>query len=333
MDELKLSFKPEVTDRFQTYIRSDIYLKEQDLAEHWGKRQQGNIDAFNFEGNELTVKLWNTGLTDHYPQNFGYSASSRSIKQYIKKKVLNKLGYYSSPAYDPLHHFNRWWPTGRGRISIHDIIEEFGKIDDYGITKSCYFYNEIHEVMETSGISFNRVLEIGPGPGNLLRMVKNYHPKSRIIIVDLPTSLTYSFCHLLHRFPDATFCLPHEATSDMDLDAVDFLFLTNDQTGLIPENFIELAFNTMSFQEMKKGDISFYFQWLRKVMKKENLFYCVNAVEKPMVYGGKTVPIRFFEYPWSSKDQDYKYELSPVEQGRTYKPFYVRAVKIAVSHK
>jgi hypothetical protein len=89
----------------------------------------------------------------------------------------------------------------------------------------------------------------------------------------------------------------------------------------------------MSFQEMELGDINFYFSWLRKVMRKENLFYCMNAVEKPMIYNGKTVPIRFFEYPWSPEDEDYKYELSPVEQGRTYKPFYIKAVKLAVSHK
>ena len=186
--------------------------------------------------------------------------------------------------------------------------------------------------MEKSGISFNRVLEIGPGSGNLLRMVKKYHSESRIIIVDLPTSLPYSIIHLMHRFPDATFCLPHEATTGIDLDVIDFLFLTNDQTGLIPENYFDLAVNTMSFQEMKKGDISFYFHWLRKVMKKENLFYCVNAIEKPMIYDGKTVPIRFFEYPWLKEDFDYKYEISMVEQGRTYKPFYVRVTKMATNH-
>ena len=331
MNELKLNLNKETADRFSVYLQSEIYLKEQNLTEHWGKRQQGNIEAFKVDGNNVSIFLWNSGLTDHYPQNFGYSASSRSIKQYIRKKVLNRLGYYSSPAYNPLHHFNQNWPLGRGgEISAKDIIEEYGEIDDYGITKGCYFYNEIHEVVQISGISFNRVLEIGPGPANLLRMVKKYQPTSTIIIVDLPTSLPYSFCNLLHRFPDANFCMPHEATSGMDLDAIDFLFLTNDQTKIIKENSIDLAINTMSFQEMKLGDINFYFSWLRKVMRKENLFYCMNAVEKPMVFDGKTVPIRFHEYPWLDKDKIYKYELSPIEHGRTYKPFYVKATKMAV---
>ena len=67
-------------------------------------------------------------------------------------------------------------------------------------------------------------------------------------------------------------------------------------------------------------------------MKSNNLFYCVNAVEKPMVYGGKTVNIRFSDYPWAPTDVDYRYELSNVELGRTYKPFFMKATKLAVTH-
>ena len=101
---------------------------------------------------------------------------------------------------------------------------------------------------------------------------------------------------------------------------------------IIPYNFIDLAINTMSFQEMKKIDIELYFDFLRKVVKTENLFYCVNAVEKPMIYDGETIPIRFFEYPWLPEDLDYKYEISPVGQARTSNPFYVRATRLAVNH-
>ena len=111
MNELKLTLSKENADRFRAYLQSENYTKEQNLSQHWDKRQQGNIDAFLFEGNELTVKLWNSGLTDHYPQNFGYYAPSRSIKQYIRKKLLNRLGSYNRNGYDPLYHFNRWWPT------------------------------------------------------------------------------------------------------------------------------------------------------------------------------------------------------------------------------
>ena len=62
-------------------------------------------------------------------------------------------------------------------------------------------------------------------------------------------------------------------------------------------NTFDLAINSMSFGEMKKRDIEDYFRLLRRCMKKDNIFYCVNRVEKIMEYEGKSVPIRFFEYP------------------------------------
>ena len=104
--------------------------------------------------------------------------------------------------------------------------------------------------------------------------------------------------------------------------------MTNEQTKIIPENFIDLAVNTMSFQEMRIVDIQNYFKLLRRILKQENLFYCVNAVEKVMKFNGRDMPIRFFDFPWSKNDHDYKYVLSNVEIGRTYKPFFVKAAKL-----
>ena len=46
MSELKISLNKETVDRFSVYLQSEIYLKEQNLTEHWVKRQQGNIEAF-----------------------------------------------------------------------------------------------------------------------------------------------------------------------------------------------------------------------------------------------------------------------------------------------
>ena len=86
---------------------------------------------------------------------------------------------------------------------------------------------------------------------------------------------------------------------------------------LIKKNTFDLAINSMSFAEMKRGDIEEYFQLLRMVLKKQNLFYCLNRVEKIMLYDDNKIPIRFFEYPWLPADLDYKYEISQVEMGRT----------------
>ena len=65
MNELELTFNKETTDRFKAYLQSEIYLKEQNLPEHWGKRQQGNLEAFRVEGNNVIIRLnHSTGLSD-----------------------------------------------------------------------------------------------------------------------------------------------------------------------------------------------------------------------------------------------------------------------------
>ena len=43
----------------------------------------------------------------------------------------------------------------------------------------------------------------------------------------------------------------------------------------------------MSFQEMSQHEINNAFILLRKVMKNNNFFYCMNAVEKEMIVGDK----------------------------------------------
>ena len=87
----------------------------------------------------------------------------------------------------------------------------------------------------------------------------------------------------------------------------------------------------MSFAKMKWSDIEEYFLFLRRVLKKQNLFYCLNKFEKIMLYEGKKIPIRFFEYPWLPEDLDYKYEISPVEMGWTYHPLYIRDTRMAIN--
>ena len=51
--------------------------------------------------------------------------------------------------------------------------------------------------------------------------------------------------------------------------------------------------------------------------------------EKMMEYDGGITPIRLMDYPWLPEDLNYKYQLSPIEKGRTLEPFFVRACRLA----
>jgi hypothetical protein len=355
MKEIKLSFNSEVPERLSAYIQSEAYLKEQDLAEHWRRRQSPNMESVRVEGREIVIQLnvlGRTGLSDrNIAQNFGkpyinvsrYEGESKDsglflsihgFKRYVKVKLLRYLGCYMGDAFDTMRHFDSYWPKGKGAISVDDILKEYGgKVDSITTVKGSYIYNEINELIAQKKIVLNRVIEVGPGMGNCLRMIKKYNPEATIIIVDLPTSIPYSFCNLLYRFPDAKFCLPNETAVGMDISEFDFVFLTNEQTDLLSNNSFDLAINTMSFQEMKQSDISEYFRLFRRVLKKDNMFYCLNAVEKHMAYDGTTVPIRFSEYPWKPEDENYKYNLSPVHKGSVTNPFFIKACRLSIDNQ
>ena len=200
------------------------------------------------------------------------------------------------------------------------------------IVKGSHIYNEINKINQSARLNFNKIIEIGPGMGSCVRMFKKYNPEIKVLLIDIPTSIPFSFLNLIYRFPESKFLLPNEVDKSLNFDKYDFIFLSNDQIKLIKKNTFDLAINSMSFAEMKRGDIEEYFQLLRMVLKKQNLFYCLNRVEKLMLYDDNKIPIRFFEYPWLPADLDYKYEISQVEMGRTYNPFYVRATCMAVNH-
>ena len=225
MNELELSFSKETTERFWAYLQSEIYLKEQNLTEHWGTRQQDNIEAFRVEGNNIFIRLnHSSGLFDQIDisQNFvtpknKYKLvkttcdSSERVHSFVisklrsfRKILLRRLGCYNGIAYDPLYHFERLW--GGGEITVEDIIAEYGgKIDSSTIVKGSHIFNEINEIIHLSGLNLTKIIEIGPGLGSCLRMIKKYKPETKFFLIDLPTSIPYSFTNLIKGLIDNNF--------------------------------------------------------------------------------------------------------------------------------
>ena len=163
------------------------------------------------------------------------------------------------------------------------------------------------------GFSAKSILEIGPGSGNLLLIMKQRFPKATCIIIDLPTSLPFSVVNILHNHPNANFLLPSEATNRHDFLNYDFVFLRDDQLSLVRDSTIDLSLNTVSFGEMRKDVVDNYFLFLRRVSKIENLFYCLNRVEKLMEYENAVHPIRFHECPWVESDKEILFQSSEIE--------------------
>ena len=97
----------------------------------------------------------------------------------------------------------------------------------------------------------------------------------------------------------------------------DFIFLRDHQLDLIQDNTIDISLNTVSFGEMRKNIVENYFEFLRRVSKAKNLFYCLNRVEKFMEYDDAVHPIRFHEYPWQEEDEELLFQSSEIETPTT----------------
>jgi SAM-dependent methyltransferase len=156
-------------------------------------------------------------------------------------------------------------------------------------------------------------LEIGAGSGYLAALIRHLRP-GRLVIVDLPEILPFSFLTLNRIFPDAPFRLPHE-TGNFDADPADrcMYFLTADQAASIPSGSVDLAVNTASFGEMLPEQIAAYFALLRRCARADGLFFTSNRVEKWMkrpAADADPIAIRFEDYPWLPGDRDVFYGLS-----------------------
>ena len=294
---------------------------------------------------------------------------NKDIKAHLKyqvKKILNRVYpglnnvMHAGPSFglDPdiyIKYFAKLWDEIPGAVKSKELIERH-KIIHYERVQTYNYYNEVSPYIDKLIVDNNlkslRILEIGPGVGNLALVVR-FHlrelPKE-YFLVDLPEALPFSILHLMYQFPEAEFVLPNEFCKDTINDAIEsdkFIFLTPQQIDDLPGNILDVGINTNSFAEMPFKYIAEYFRFFRRCLKKENIFFTVNRAEKAMdlstggsintkiasqrkyIEKDKNIEInRFGEYPWSDNDLIYAYYQSAFNACRFTKNFFIKTVKM-----
>ncbi|MCZ6717737.1 MAG: hypothetical protein O6944_01060, partial [Gammaproteobacteria bacterium] len=101
--------------------------------------------------------------------------------------------------------------------------------------------------------------------------------------------------------------LPHEAEGiQRDIQNADFVLLCPEQASLIPCESVDLAINTSAFQEMNYSLIDCYFRLVKRCLRKDGLFYCLN--ERIFTRHRDDGPIEFEKYPWDPGFDDIFHE-------------------------
>ncbi len=164
-----------------------------------------------------------------------------------------------------------------------------------------YYLNIIKDHLK--GKKIKRILEIGAGNGNFPSILFHHIAGVSLILVDLPEMVPVSFSYLSSIFPKEKILLPHEIGDDQNQN-FDILLLTTDQLNLVKSDSIDLSINCHSFQEMPNLQITKYFSFIERVLKKGGYFFTANRLEKiPVSDKAFTeeqpdLPNRFHLYPW-----------------------------------
>ncbi|HOW35826.1 MAG TPA: putative sugar O-methyltransferase [Candidatus Omnitrophota bacterium] len=152
------------------------------------------------------------------------------------------------------------------------------------------------------------VLCIGDGYGLLSDLIKEIYPHAKICLLDLGKILTFQahFCQQAH--PESKHVLKSRFAPLADERDADFTYCPAEDLSLLDTYSFDLVVNIASMQEMNEDTIRAYFSFLRGHMKKDNLFYCCNRIEKQMPGGEAS---RILSYPWDGRDVHIVDEICP----------------------
>ncbi len=116
------------------------------------------------------------------------------------------------------------------------------------------------------------VLELGPGYGRTAYVFLTLQPNLRYILSDIPPALAISERYLSTLFPTRRVFRfrPFETYAEVqaEFESAQIAFLEPQQLALLPDNSADLFVNISSLHEMRLDQIAYYFQIVRRIVRK-----------------------------------------------------------------
>ena len=328
MPTIELNFVSGIKARLRRYIDSVGLTGGTERTDHWASLGARNRISFNLSGSRVEL-VGGIGFDDCYALNFEPFG--------LEGEVRRRWAYWRSR-----HVSRRFLDAFRatladGDMGVEDFSNALGPPNTSHKPLAAFYYNRVCPHLKK--VTNFRYLEIGAGTGYLTALFHAKH-RCKVLIVDLPEIIPFSFLYLSKRFPKAIFQLPNEISKPAGIsDTADFVFLRPDQIDLILDESVDLAVNTASFGEMLPGQVDTYFCLLRRTLGAGGLFFTSNRVEKWMRAPGspedhsvqaRGVAIKFLDYPWSRGDRDILFRSSEFHDlVQPASPFLMRLVELA----
>lgn len=302
---IRFNLAPPVCRRLAEFLKCNSVPAAR--SGHWQHFSGLNRIRVDLSRNEALLEA-GAGFDSSYELNF----RPRSLAERLAHCWLNLRGLNPDTRFS--RAFFELWP-GKPPVDARIAADLLGKpLTAHKFLAAHYANLLLPALPATASTSY---VEIGPGSGYLAALIHRHRP-GRLILIDLPEILPYSFLMLHRIFPDSPFLLPNELEGNpVQLPDSGFVFLTADQSGRLPDHCMDIGVNTASFGEMLPGLVAGYFTLLRRIARPDSLFFTCNRVEKWMddARDGRATAaaqtsgywLRFDGYPWSRRDRDVFY--------------------------
>ncbi len=191
---------------------------------------------------------------------------------------------------DSLHRFDLWSRSvgkdvGIEALSAPEIGNPYGYFIDGRFIRSGADYHHYYATMIARllrGVGNPTVLELGGGYGGMAYYLLRDTCDMTYLDFDLPENLALASFYLMHAFPDKQFALFGETELTADtLNQYDVVMMPNFEIDRVPDNSIDLAYNSYSLAEMDSGTIQNYIGRFNSITK--TFIYHVNHTSNCLV--------------------------------------------------
>lgn len=140
-------------------------------------------------------------------------------------------------------------------------------------------------------------LEIGGGYGGFARLLKLRYPACRIVLIDIPESLTVARYYLEQSFPGARFA---EGVAVAGTGDPDFVLVPAGEAAALRGEVFDLAVNFWSLGEMPRHEVAKYFD-LIQVWNVVRCFFTINHIWAPLSLASPNLPSALTTGGWLSR--------------------------------
>jgi|GEM_PF-1518834 len=316
-----------ISESVAAVIADNLHLASADYPQHFKSKHwdifEDRIEASlndpvaweNFRNNGLSLGLDTTVMSEKGDANLQLEyTSANQVRAHVHRydsltKIVGQSFFEETSEVE----------VGRPQYVMHEGVRL--NVPDMRLVYNAWRGSNFLSTLATDSPV---IVEIGGGYGGLGHKLKKLSPKAKVILLDLPESITLQTYYLSQLYPEATLLTYHDfkekgaqALTDTDYD---FAVLPGWIAGELQTETIDLFINTRSLMEMNRATVDEYMSVINRCTKAGGAFYCVNRYIKSTV--GEDIRVKDYQFDekWSFAisepvwDQEWIHELLAIRQ-------------------